>query len=122
MAETYSLESAHVPTLTKPVKLTDDEKAKLVLALCDQVAASEDAKERVKDRWDSVQQIYNCDERSSTLHVVDGWKPVIRPLYRQKADKIANVVRAAYYSIKPWAQLIDSSGIEPVSDVENTLQ
>lgn len=106
----------------KPVVLTDEELNKLSTALCEQVASSENAKCRVKDRWDSVQHIYACDDQSSTLQIVEGWKPVIRPLYRQKADKIANLVRSAYFSIRPWAQLIDSSGAEPVSSVENTLQ
>ena len=122
MTELDTKELAESQAIGKPVTLTDEEKSKLILALCDQIEASECAKERVKDRWESVQHIYNCDDQSSTLHVVDGWKPVIRPLYRQKADKIANVVRSAYFSIKPWAQLIDSSGYEPVSDVERTLQ
>ena len=122
MEEQETSEPEQYPALNKPVKLTDDELHALTIALCDQVDASENAKGRVKARWDSVQHIYACDEQSSTLRLIDGWKPVIRPLYRQKADKISNLVRSAYFSIKPWAQLIDSSGSEPVNDVENTLQ
>ena len=63
----------------KSVTLTDEEKSKLILTLCDQVDASESAKERVKDRWESVQHIYNCDDQSSTLNIVPASTEVILP-------------------------------------------
>lgn len=104
------------------VKLTKDQANKIAASVCDEIDASEVAKSNIENRWNRVMDMYRCDPKGSNLHLVDGLQPYTFPLYRQKANAISRTVSGAYFSVKPWAQLVDSSGHQPLDSVERTLQ
>lgn len=110
------------------VSLTVEEASQIATQLCDQIDESTNAKEQVKDRWDMVDAIFRCDNKSSNLHIVDGLDPYVFPMYRQKATKIGRTILGAYYNLSPWVQMVDVGKTVPDSipietdKIERTMQ
>ena len=120
---------------SQSVKVTlSKEKAKtLAQGLCNQIDSSISGRESVKDRWDMIENIFRCDQKTSNLQIADSFESYVFPMYRQKATKIGRTVLGAYFNLKPWVQMIDvtrpvqqqdpnAPPPQPIPDVERTYQ
>lgn len=115
------------------VELSKEKAKTLAQGLCNQIDSSITGRESVKDRWDMIENIFRCDQKTSNLQIADSFESYVFPMYRQKATKIGRTVLGAYFNLKPWVQMIDvtrpvqqqdpnAPPPQPIPDVERTYQ
>ena len=88
------------------LKLSQEQRKKLADRLCQEIEASESAKGSLPDRWQLNRALYNNEEGTSTLNVIDGVEPYSLPLYRSKADRLTDHVVKTFTALTPYVQVL----------------
>lgn len=102
------------------LKLTEDQKTRMALTICEEIDASESAKGTLPERWERNKKIYNVDPDVTNLHVAEGMQPYNIPLYRQKADRIIGTIHGSITGLYPYVQALDDQDIN-VDEIERAL-
>jgi len=92
------------------ITLPKEQLRKLSDRLQQEIDASENARGSLPERWKKTRALYNNEKDQSTLNVVDGVEPYALPIYRAKADRIADSTIKTFTAVHPYVQVIDESG------------
>jgi hypothetical protein len=90
------------------LNLTEEKRKALAERLCREIEASDNAKGSLPDRWKLNRGIYNVEDDVVTVNVIDDVKPYAMPLYRAKADRIADSVISTFTKVEPYVQVLTS--------------
>ncbi len=90
------------------LKLTNDKRKSIAERLVREIDASENAKGTLPERWRLNRGIYNVEDDVVTVNVIDDVKPYAMPLYRAKADRIADSVVSTFTKVEPYVQVLTS--------------
>lgn len=90
--------------------LSQSQRDTLGRRLCDQIDASIVAQGSARrNRWLQIKKLHDVDETTITMTFVEGMKPFVFPLLRQKCDRIVGAVFNGLTSIYPAVQIVDES-------------
>lgn len=105
-----------------PFKIATEDREKIASQLCSEIRESEQEKSRLRNRWVQLRALYDCEENTSQIQLIEGMKPYMVPLLRPKGERIVAAVVDGITGMSPYARLTDPElSIDDIEAIEADL-